>query len=621
MNKIKVIALSALVGLAGVSCNDILVENVNPDAAHENTAELGLPVIVYYASQINYDHAEYNIYLSQCLTTMSKSTTGSYPYKNGWEFLTVNRHPQWRRHFFDIGMNVNNLLDNAEKDGSPNYELIGRAIRLMSTQLTTDMWGDMPRSEAYQSNSPTYDTQASIYAWMLQEADDLIALFNNPEYVNNPGNRLIDVKQDRVYSGDLTCWKGLVQAVKARILLRNIPNIDRSPSTLQKISDAAQAAIDTWRTGELRYGEWFGNEPRYYYLQDGVGEGVNPWCSAQPVINAWESRANLLTSAVPSKFFMQDCLGIINPGKEGSQGYWDGNNGYGADPRLFLLFKPADGPISASNAATRKMMRYLENNIGAGATYKQTHYPNLYCGAYAAAPGAYNPIFTMEELYFIKAEAQYWLGNKVEACRLAKEATMNNVQRHLDRFLEDNNNRYPGTGNEVNDRASETTHNANRERFENIMISFFENEKTKSCKPAVEIGQQHYFFDASNYTLYDLMTQKYISMYMLPEQWTDMRRYHYSNNRNGYGIGDAQEIVYPTLRRPYNLYAAYWIDGLTVAEQENTWIQRMNYDPETEEKYNLKELERLGASKNPLWLRKPMIWAEDYGVRKSLTEE
>ena len=50
-------------------------------------------------------------------------------------------------------------------------------------------------------------------------------------------------------------------------------------------------------------------------------------------------------------------------------------------------------------------------------------------------------------------------------------------------------------------------------------------------------------------------------------------------------------------------------------------MQRYNYDPETEEKYNHAELDRLGASKNPLWLRKPMIWAEDYGVRTSLTQE
>ena len=78
------------------------------------------------------------------------------------------------------------------------------------------------------------------------------------------------------------------------------------------------------------------------------------------------------------------------------------------------------------------------------------------------------------------------------------------------------------------------------------------------------------------------MIQKYIAMYMQPEQWTDLRRYHYSNNRNGIGVGGNNEIVYPTLRRPYNLYAPYWIDGLSTAEQERTWIQRINYDPETE---------------------------------------
>ena len=117
------------------------------------------------------------------------------------------------------------------------------------------------------------------------------------------------------------------------------------------------------------------------------------------------------------------------------------------------------------------------------------------------------------------------------------------------------------------------------------------------------------------------MMQKYVAMYMQSEQWTDLRRYHYSNERNKYGIGPNQEIVYPGLRRPYNLYAPYWVDGLTEAQKENTWIQRYNYDPETEDKYNKAELERLGAYKNHLWLRKPMIWAEQAGVRNSLTAE
>lgn len=613
MNKIKSIALAALLGVTAVSCDDVLYENVNPDVAHRNTCSLGLPVLVFYSSQVNYDHAEYNIYLSQCLTTMGKSQTGTYAYKSGWQFLTMNRHPQWRRHFYDIGVNGKELIANAESLGSLNYEYIARVIRLMSTQLTTDAFGDMPRSQAYESNSPKYDTQASIYDWMLKEADELTGTFYD-QAVNCETNQKIDVSQDRVYSGDLNKWKGLAYAIKARLLLRNIPNIDRSSATCQRIIEAAQKAIDTWRSGDLLYGAWFGNEPRYNF-DGGVTEENAQWSESQPVINAWESRANLLTDAVPSKFFMENCLGVINQGNEIKQGVYDRENGYGNDPRLMLLFHPNKGPISASNTSEKVMMRYLENNIGAGSTYKITHFPSLYCGAYAAGKDAYTPLFTMEELYFIQAEAYYWMGNKEQACALAKEATQWNIQRHLDRFQKDHPGMVPS------DQCNPAGTNAAIKRWNKWVTAFLENEQVEKTKPASEIGNMRYFFNPSQYSLSDLMMQKYIAMYMQPEQWTDLRRYHYSNNRNGYGIGDNKEIVYPGLRRPYNLYQAFWVDGLTDAEKENTWVQRYNYDPDTEEKYNLAELERLGAAKNHKWLRKPMIWAEEYGVRTSLTAE
>lgn len=613
MNKIKSIALAALLGVTAVSCDDVLYENVNPDVAHRNTCSLGLPVLVFYSSQVNYDHAEYNIYLSQCLTTMGKSQTGTYAYKSGWQFLTMNRHPQWRRHFYDIGVNGKELIANAEEIGSLNYEYIARVIRLMSTQLTTDAFGDMPRSQAYESNSPKYDTQASIYDWMLNEADELTGTFYD-EAVNCETNQKIDVSQDRVYSGDLAKWKGLAYAIKARLLLRNIPNVDRSSATCQKIIDAAQKAIDQWRSGDVLYGAWFGNEPRYNF-DGGVTEENAQWSESQPVINAWESRANLLTDAVPSKFFMENCLGVINQGNELKQGVYDRENGYGNDPRLMLLFHPNKGPISASNTNEKVMMRYLENNIGAGSTYKITHFPSLYCGAYAASKDAYTSLFTMEELYFIQAEAYYWMGNKEQACALAKEATKWNIQRHLDRFQKDHPGMVPA------DQCNPAGTNSALKRWDKWVTAFLENEQVEKTKPASEIGNMRYFFNPSQYSLSDLMMQKYIAMYMQPEQWTDLRRYHYSNSRNGYGIGDNKEIVYPGLRRPYNLYQAYWVDGLTDAEKENTWVQRYNYDPETEEKYNLAELERLGAAKNHKWLRKPMIWAEEYGVRTSLTAE
>lgn len=642
MKKLKYIAMSMLIGLTVASCTDILDDNENPDKASSISAENELPTIIFYASQTNYDHAEYGIYLSQCLTTTDKSSTSSYGYKSGWEFLTMNRHPQWRRHFYDLGVNINLLMENAEKIGSPNYTLIARAIRLLSTQLTTDDFGDMPRSNAYTSNSPSYDSQASIYAWMLEEADNLIADFENPEYTEASGNQKITQSMDRVYAGDLTKWKGLVYAVKARLLLRNIPNVDTSTATLNSIEEAAQKAIDIWQADPM-YGEFFGSEPRYNF--DGGTQQQNAqWSDAQPVINAWESRANLLTAAVPSKFLLVDCMGVFNQSNENNAGAFVARRGYADDPRASLLFKARTGPASATQTSQSKIkLRWLENNIGCGTSFKTANFPDLYEGAYAGQVTSYTPLFTMEELYFIKAEAKYWKGEKTEACRLAKEATRYNIKRHLDAFQKKYPEiMYPGdvlsttsSFQVLDTRDKNGDFSYSKKYWDAIVDAFLDDtdmpdknaDGTSNRNPVKGVtnsktpGNHHWFFNPSEFSLSDLMIQKYIAMYMQPEQWTDMRRYHYSNNRNNYGIGPNQEIVYPNLRRPYNLYAPYWINGLSETEKESTWIQRINYDPETEEKYNRSELERLGAYKNYKWLQEPMIWSQAAGVRTSLTQE
>ena len=521
----------------------------------------------------------------------------------------------------------------------------------MSTQLTTDTFGPMPMlpenymtstgkyGDAHMATTPHYEEQADIYDWMFREADALIALFEDNNRLTT-GDVPVDQKMDRIYGGDLNKWKGLVYAIKARLLLRNIPNVNTTPAMCNQIIETAQKAIDTWRSGDLLYGSWFGNEPRYNYVE-GVTESNAPWSSAQPKINSWESRDNRLAAdAVPSKFFMESCLGVSFPGNERKQGTWDRSNGFGNDPRIILLMKPAVGPMSATITSTANMYRYLENNIGSSTTFKRTHYPDLYAGAYAGAVDAYNPLVTMEELYFMQAEAYYWLGNKTKACELAKEATQWNIQRHLDFYLWKNGGIYPTDFSDTNDKLVTDVYKENmwKARFESYVGAFLNNEKTTveyvsgvdaktgaektskaTAKACSEFGNERYFFDASAYTLSDLMMQKYIAMYMMPEQWNDLRRYHYSNKRNGYGVGASNEIVYPSLRRPYNLYSAYWVDGLTDAQKENTWIQRLNYDPQTEDIYNKDEVVRVGAYKDFKWLQKPMIWAQNPGEVNSLT--
>ena len=534
------------------SCDDYLDVNRSDDTVSGVSADLILPVLTFYAAQTNYDRAEYNMYLAQAFTTGGRSQVNSTAYKGGWEFLSMNRHPQWRRHYYDIGVNFNEMIASAEEAGYTNFPLIGRTIRLMSTQLTTDAFGDMPLTEAYQATASKYDTQEFIYQWMLTEVDDLLAQYNNAAVTGNPANIAITRQMDRIYSGDLKKWRQFTYALKARILLRKLPNWDNNQAACEKIIAAVDAALTE---------DW---EEPIYKFDGGVGEANSPWGPAKPKIGGWESRSNDLDKTIPSKYLMDDMFGIfasVNP-----------RTGYAKDPRMEALMKPRKG------ADGRTAFRYLECNIGMDASAKESHYPDLYCASplnttdetvnpYTKNDG-YIPLFLTEELMLIKAEALYWKGDKTGS----REWTVKAVEKSFERF--NCNPKY--TGNYLKDVA---------------------------------------YLPETDFNIGHIMRQKYVCMYLQPEIWTDMRRYNYSNDKNGITYDGI--TIYPTLKRPYNLYEPYWcIDYNPDGTLADVWIQRLNYDPETEEKYNRAELERLGAYKNPEWLKKPMIWAINNGSHK-----
>lgn len=539
-----------LISIALVSCEDYLNVNRSKDNITTVTPELILPVLTFYAAQTNYDHAEYNMYLAQAFTTGGKAQVNSTAYKGGWEFLSMNRHPQWRRHYYDIGVNLNEMLASAKEAGYTNFPLIGRTIRLMSTQLTTDVFGDMPRTTAY-TDHVTYDTQESIYEWMLSEVEDLLAQYNDPSIVNSPANISITKSMDRIFSGDLKKWRQFTYALKARILLRKLPNWDNTQNTCDQIINAVNAALENWE------------EPNYKF-DGGVGEANCPWGPAKPKIGGWESRSNDLDKTIPSKYLMVDMFGIEaspNPIK-----------GYAKDPRMEALMKPRKG------ADGRTIFRYLDCNIGMDASAKESHYPDLYCttpmssqdltvNPYTKNDG-YVPLFLTEELMLIKAEALYWRGDKTGA----REWTIKAVEKSFERF------------------------NCNTKYTEKYL---------KNVDYLPEIG----------FNIGHIMRQKYVCMYLQPEIWTDMRRYNYSNNKNNVTYDGV--VIYPNLKRPYNLYEPYWcVDYNPNGTLADVWVQRLNYDPETEEKYSRLELERLGAYKNPEWLKKPMIWGIYNGAHK-----
>ena len=602
MKKVLYIALASLIMMTTMSsCEEWLDINTSPDQPTTVTCDVVLPALLFYATQNVYDCAEYGIYIAQSLTTTGKASSSSYPYKCGWGgWLTANRHPQWRRCYIDVGVNSTYLIEDAEAKNARNYILIAKTLRLHSLLLTTDIFGDIPVRETFaysesledRTGSPKYDHQSYVYAYLQSELEELIKLYEDPEWINCPTNGVIDASQDRMFAGDLGKWRAFTKAIYARVMLRQIPNQDLSKC--QAVIDAVDAALNdpSWA------------EPIYKFDGGSVPEQCCMWGPSQPKMNlGWaQARENLLSGAVPSEF-MASIMGFYPKGINFARSFEMIDNEvakdsqkrkiamFALDPRSVRMMEPRN------DGANMKALRFLKNNIGMdvsyGTDYKVDYFPDLYCTTDRTNPytkdDGYIAFITEEELLFAKAEALYWMNRKAEA----RDVTLEAVRASF--------NRYGVYGN--------------LDIVEEERLALFEELRVP----------------ATGFTIAHLMQQKYVAMYLQPEQWCDVRRYNYSSSMNGIQydnvyVYDVDKVFDPkfanvtqanftgtcVLVRPYNIYEPHWNTakdlGTSFKYSANAWMNRISADPETEEKYNRSELERLGIYQNPDWMRNRMIW-------------
>ena len=394
---------------------------------------------------------------------------------------------------------------------------------------------------------------------MFQEAEELLKLYKDPEWVKCPTNLLISDKMDRIYGGDMAKWELFCKAIRARLWLRKLPNWDNTVANCNQIINMVDEVLND--------ANW--QEPRYYY-PGGVTESNCPWGPFAPKINSWESRDNRLASSIPTTFFLHGILGSIDGG-------YDNTRGYALDPRAARIMEPRNQAAG---------MLHLESNIGMDINNTIADFPDLLTQSTKTNPWTSNTgyiaLMTTEELMFIKAEAQFWANDINGAYNTTVEATKENMKRY---GIEE---------------AALVDHALNQyNRFFEIKLP-----------------------GAGQFTIADLMQQKYVAMYLQPEQWTDMRRYNYSSSQNGISYaapGQTPVYVYDvknvhngtnalfakdaanfnktiSLHRPFNLYEAYWCTpedyGKNATLSPNAWVNRLNADTETETKYNKKELEK-----------------------------
>ncbi len=145
-------------------------------------------------------------------------------------------------------LNLNNIRQMIEKCGeggksSQQFDImgVGEILEAYNWGIMTDLFGDIPCSEALNSDSvsaPKVDKQEDIYKRIFELLDDGINTLTNYKGGNNMGS------QDVLYAGNTQKWIALGYAIKARYQLHMLGRAADRNAQLQLIKETAQKALD-----------------------------------------------------------------------------------------------------------------------------------------------------------------------------------------------------------------------------------------------------------------------------------------------------------------------------------------------------------------------------------------
>lgn len=393
MKHLKYIGL-ALAILVTSSCSDFLDVNTDLDLPSGSTPNFLLPAVLANLSTSMFDHGDVTAYFTQQVATNS----GYHTYKDRWDYVDANRIAQWRRHFHDVGNNAKNVIATAEEEESYNYAAVGRIAFAFSTLITTDVFGDIPYSEAFRGNpSPKYDTQAFVYQQVHGTLDT--ALMAIASYRQSPETcRTMSWEQDNVFGGDMDKWEQFAHAVRARALLHMTPWANQN---YQEVIDAADLVLNNYTGTEYIYAN--GNGSSSLQLNQWGKSAIDP---------GWDYANNILSSSAPTEFMMLNVL------------KFDPLTNTVTDPRQPLLMQPRYD--DDEDPATDPLYLFIEPSRGKDGTKVDADYPLLY-GNYITQDLAPMIFIAREEMYFIKAEAAFNKDDKA----MAFLAFQNGITEHM----------------------------------------------------------------------------------------------------------------------------------------------------------------------------------------------
>ncbi len=132
----------------------------------------------------------------------------------------------WASFYASSGMDAEAIIKIAKQRGADydNYQAIGTILKCYVMSVVTDLYGDVPYSEAFKARpadgsilNPVYDKQSDIYADLILKLKEANAMLSS----TNPA-----ITGDILFGNDITKWKKFANSLRLRLLLRQSDKVD-----------------------------------------------------------------------------------------------------------------------------------------------------------------------------------------------------------------------------------------------------------------------------------------------------------------------------------------------------------------------------------------------------------
>jgi len=489
MKKIRnfCLILTGLFAFAG--CEDYLDVNTNPNGPDALLQpELFLPQIQSeLAVAVQWDGRFTGFY------------TQNWIYASGNAYsLNLHSNPSsdfyaqlWRAVYWSMGYNLSDMIESGKQNQKYDFVGVGYILRAYGWQMLTDYHGPVIVTQAFDSERRVfdYDKQEVVY----KEVERLLLLgienLERTDGLSSQDSGLVEA--DLIYSGDREKWKkfayGLLAISKHRLTNKNFYDpqevIDYADQALSSNQDNALIRFEgTISRNTNFFGPLRGNIGRYRQSKFITG---------------------LLDGTNPEFHDLE---------LEGMDPVYDGQDI--KDPRITAMLAPSpDGeyrgvdPSVGINEWSAEESEKVPKNFWNEEGYDGSNpSPQIYF----FNNDARFPLMTYSQLQFIKAEAA-WIA---EQETVALNAYEEGVTSHMD-FAR--------------------AYAPDTDIFDQRRAQYLESEEILPSSP-------------EGLTLSKIMLQKYIATWGWGffETWSDMRRYHYSQDNNVYTDFDLPNPLYIT---------------------------------------------------------------------------